>query len=120
MWKGKRIRYVPHSNPLPFDQNADNVKTIGLLRPSMPPDPRRRRPRELPLLRSRHRLDRIAEHDPSTRLYLDERHQPLTFDDEIDIPVPTAKPTLHDSPSLALQPSLGDSLAQFSELLLGR
>ncbi len=111
---------MSHPYSFPFDQHADHVETIGLVRPPVPSYPHRRRPSQLPLLCPSHRLDGITKLQPATRLHLDEGDHSPTFDDEIDIAMAAPESPLHDPPPFPPQPTLGDSLAQLSKLLPGR
>jgi len=56
----------------------------------------------------------------STSLYLDERHRPFPFNNQINIAVTAPETTLNHAPSLSLEPPLRDSLSQLSKRLRGR
>jgi hypothetical protein len=66
------------------------------------------------------RFHRIPKLTSTPRLHFDERDQAFPLHDEVDVAVPAPKPSLDDAPSLTSEPTLGDPLAKFPELLPGR
>jgi hypothetical protein len=66
------------------------------------------------------RFDRISEVPPLSRLYFDERNGALTFDHEIDVPMPTSESPLNDAPPVPPKPSLRDAFSQHPKRLPGR
>src|SRR5262249_38955476 len=109
-----------HSHAVAFHEHPDDVEPVGVVRAPVPVDPDRGGADQLALLAPIHRLDRITEFAAAARLDLDERHRALPLHHEIAVPMPTPEPPLHHPPSVALEPSLRDLLAQLAELLAGR
>jgi hypothetical protein len=108
----------PHS--LACHQDTDDIEPVALFWATMPVDPDVGGLRQLLLLPPVDSFYRLSEPCASPSLHLDEHDRALSFDDEIDIPVPRTESTLQNAPADALQPSLRDSLPQLSERLPGR
>jgi hypothetical protein len=66
------------------------------------------------------RLDGTAEPAAPPSLDLDEGHQAIPLDHEVDVAMPGAEPALHDTPPALPKPSLRDPLSQLAECLPGR
>ncbi len=112
------------TNPFAYYQHADYVETVDLAWPAVAIDPNARGARKLTLFAPIDRFDRIAEVSPAptarpaqpSRLYLDERHEPVPLDYEVDISMTRAESALEHAPTGSLQPTLGDSLPEEAKL----
>jgi hypothetical protein len=111
---------VPHPHAIAIDENADDVEPIRLGRPAVAVDPDVGRASQLLLFLPVDRFYRIPELTPAARLDLDERHETLAFDDQIDVSMSVAKSALNDPPAVPTKPPLRDSLSELPECLLGR
>jgi len=118
--EGKCVLDMADSYPIPLDEHANDVEAIGVRRAAMPVDPDPRRAAQLLLLPPVDRLDGTAKPRAAPSLDLDERHQPVSLDYEIDVAVPAPEATLHHAPPAQPKPSLRDPLPQLPECLPGR
>lgn len=57
---------------------------------------------------------------PPARLDLDEGNRPVPLHDEVDVPMSVLESALENAPSLALEPTLSDALAELAKCLPGR
>jgi hypothetical protein len=110
---------VSYADPFTVDENANDVEAIRLQRPAVPVDPNPSRTRQLLLFSPVDRFDGISELAAAARLDLDEGHETLPFDDEIDVPMPVAEPALDDAPTLPPEPPFRDPFPELPECLPG-
>ncbi len=108
---------MPHADRLTDKQDTEHVEPIGEPGSSVPIDPNPGTPPQLTLLADMHRLDRRTEPFPPTRLDLDERHEVLAPNDQIDIAAPAPEAMRHDPPAVPAQPTRGDPLTPQAEIL---
>ena len=108
---------MPDSNPVLGHVDAYDVEAVTLGATPVPVDPDPGRAAQLTPLPPADGLDRFPELEALPRLHLDERHDPVTLRDQVDVAMAGAKPPVHDLPAIPLQPPFGDPLAQKPELL---
>ena len=108
---------MPDPNPVPGHEDADDVEPVALGIAAVPVDPDLGRSRELAPLPPPDGLDRLAELEALSGLYLDEGDDPMSLRDQVDVPMPGTVAPVHDLPAVALQPPFRDPLAQQPELL---
>ena len=118
--EGKCVLDVADPDPLALDQDPHHIESVRVVRPAMTGDPDAGRTAQLLLLPPVDRLDGTAELVPAPSLDLDERHDPVPFDHEIDVPVTASEAALHHAPPPQAKPSLRDPLPQLAECLPGR
>lgn len=118
--EGKCVLDVADPHSISFDEHANDVEAIGVGRAAMAVDPDAGGTAQLPLLPPIHRFYRPAEPRAAPSLDLDERDHPIPLDHEIDVTVPRAEPSLHDTPSAPPKPPFRDPLPQLAECLPGR
>ena len=106
---------VADSDALALDQHPHHVEPIRVVRSAMAGDPDARRTSQLFLFPPVDRFHGSAEPVAATGLDLDERHDPIPLDHEIDVAMPGAEPALHDAPPALPKPSLRDPLPQLAE-----
>ena len=116
----KRVLDVADPDALALDENAHHVEPIGVAGPAMAGDPNARRSAQLFLFPPVDRFHRPAKPVAAPGLDLDERHDPIPFDHQIDVAMPGAEPALHDAPPALPKPPLRDPLPQLAECLPGR
>ena len=103
-----------------LEQHADHVKPVRLRLPPVAIDPDHGRALQFPLFAPVNCLNRTAELRATAGFYLDKRHQPFPFDDEIDVTMAIAKAALHHTPTTPPQPSLSDPLPECAKGLPDR
>jgi hypothetical protein len=106
---------VADSDALTLDEDPDHVEPVRVVRSPMAGDPDARRASQLFLFPPVDRFDRTAEPIAAPSLDLDERHQPIPLDHQIDVAMSGAEAALYDAPAPSPKPSLRDPLSQLAE-----
>jgi hypothetical protein len=106
---------VADPDPLPLDENPDDVEAIGVRDPSVTGDPDTGGAAQLLLLPPVDGFDRTAEPIAASSLHLHERHHTVPLDHEIDVAVPGPEAALDHTPPTPPEPPLRDPLPQLAE-----
>jgi hypothetical protein len=107
---------MSHPHRFTRDQHSDHIETVDLAWPAMTVDPNACRARQLALFAPVDCLDWTAEVHGAPSLYLDEGHETVPLDDEIDVAMARSESALKDAPTGSLQPALGDPLSEETKL----
>ena len=99
------------------EKHPDDVEPIRAPGAPVAVHPDARRPAQLALFPPGYGFHRLAKPSTSARLDLDEGNRGIPLHDQVDVSVPTAKPTLHHAPAPLDEPPLGDSFSERSECL---